>query len=188
MNNFLDPAILFFIFGVLAGFAKSNLEIPQPIARFLSLYLLMALGLKGGFALYESGFTTEVITSLGGAIFMAILVPSIGYLILSQKLKKLDAAAVAATYGSISAVTFITASQNLDELGIHYGGHMAAAMALMESPAIIFAIIIASKIRSEQQTHDIARPSLGKIFHESFTDGGQLLPLNKSIENGANTS
>mgnify|MGYP001018274082 CR=1 FL=1 len=96
MNNFLDPAILFFIFGVLAGFAKSNLEIPQPIARFLSLYLLMALGLKGGFALYESGVTTEVITSLGGAIFMAILVPSIGYLILSQKLKKLDAAAVAA--------------------------------------------------------------------------------------------
>ena len=119
MNNFLDPAILFFIFGVLAGFAKSNLEIPQPIARFLSLYLLMALGLKGGFALYESGITTEVITSLGGSIFMAILVPSIGYLILSQKLKKLDAAAVAATYGSISAVTFITASQSLDELGIH---------------------------------------------------------------------
>ena len=70
MNNFLDPAILFFIFGVLAGFAKSNLEIPQPIARFLSLYLLMALGLKGGFALYESGVTTEVITSLGGAIFV----------------------------------------------------------------------------------------------------------------------
>jgi hypothetical protein len=181
MNNFLDPAILFFIFGVLAGFAKSNLEIPQPIARFLSLYLLMALGLKGGFALYESGITLEVLTSLGGAIFMAILVPLLGYLVLSQKLKKLDAAAVAATYGSISAVTFITASQNLDDLGIHYGGHMAAAMALMESPAIIFAIIIANKIRSHHQPESETRPTLGKIFHESFTDGGQLLLLGSMV-------
>ena len=181
MNNFLDPAILFFIFGVLAGFAKSNLEIPQPIARFLSLYLLMALGLKGGFALYESGIKSEVLTSLGGAIFMAILVPLLGYLVLSQKLKKLDAAAVAATYGSISAVTFITASQNLDDLGIHYGGHMAAAMALMESPAIIFAIIIANKIRSHHQPESETRPTLGKIFHESFTDGGQLLLLGSMV-------
>ncbi|QDC80785.1 sodium-dependent bicarbonate transport family permease [Candidatus Methylopumilus universalis] len=181
MSNFLDPAILFFIFGVLAGFAKSNLEIPQPIARFLSLYLLMALGLKGGFALYESGITSEVLTSLGGAIFMAILVPLLGYLVLSQKLKKLDAAAVAATYGSISAVTFITASQNLDDLGIHYGGHMAAAMALMESPAIIFAIIIANKIRSHHQPESETRPTLGKIFHESFTDGGQLLLLGSMV-------
>ena len=181
MNNFLDPAILFFIFGVLAGFAKSNLEIPQPIARFLSLYLLMALGLKGGFALYESGITTEVLTSLGGAIFMAIFVPLMGYYTLSRYLKKLDAAAIAATYGSISAVTFITASQNLDELGIHYGGHMAAAMALMESPAIIFAIMIANKIRTQHQPQDATQPSLGKIFHESFTDGGQLLLLGSML-------
>ena len=181
MNNFLDPAILFFIFGVLAGFAKSNLEIPQPIARFLSLYLLMALGLKGGFALYESGITTEVLTSLGGAIFMAIFVPIMGYFILSRYLNKLDAAAIAATYGSISAVTFITASQNLDELGIHYGGHMAAAMALMESPAIIFAIMIANKIRTYQDPQRSGQPSLGKIFHESFTDGGQLLLLGSML-------
>ena len=69
VNNFLDPAILFFVFGAFAGLIKSNLEIPQPIARFLSLYLLMALGLKGGFALQKSGFTQEIGLALGLAIF-----------------------------------------------------------------------------------------------------------------------
>jgi hypothetical protein len=149
MNIFLDPAILFFIFGLLAGFARSNLEIPPAISKFLSLYLLMALGLKGGFALYESGVNSEVALSLIAAIFLAILVPVMGYFILSKKLKPLDAAAIAATYGSISAITFITASQSLDQSSIHYGGHMTAAMALMESPAIIFAIITANRIRAK---------------------------------------
>jgi len=176
MNILLDPAILFFIFGVLAGFVKSNLEIPPAISRFLSLYLLMALGLKGGFALHESGFTTEIALSLLAAVFLAILIPIIAYTILKTKLKPLDAAAIAATYGSISAVTFITTTQILDFSGISYGGHMAAAMALMESPAIIFAIIIANNIRSKNlSTAKSKHASLSKILHESFTDGGQLL-------------
>ena len=183
MNIFLDPAILFFIFGVLAGFAKSNLEIPPAISRFLSLYLLMALGLKGGFALYESGINAEVGLSLIAAIFLAILVPIMGYFILSKKLKPLDAAAIAATYGSISAVTFITASQSLDQAGIHYGGHMAAAMALMESPAIIFAIIMANRIRAKknQNSSHSSSTSVSKILHESFTDGGQLLLIGSMV-------
>jgi len=183
MKIFLDPAILFFIFGVLAGFAKSNLEIPPAISRFLSLYLLMALGLKGGFALYESGINAEVGLSLLAAIFLAVLVPVMGYFILSKKLKPLDAASIAATYGSISAVTFITASQSLDQAGIHYGGHMAAAMALMESPAIIFAIIMANRIRAKEQKGAAGNSStpLSKILHESFTDGGQLLLIGSMI-------
>ena len=86
MTNFLDPAILFFIFGVFAGSVKSNLEIPPQISRFLSLYLLMALGLKGGFALHKSGFTNEIAFSLGLAVFLAVLIPIIGYLILRTKL------------------------------------------------------------------------------------------------------
>jgi hypothetical protein len=183
MKIFLDPAILFFIFGVLAGFARSNLEIPPAISRFLSLYLLMALGLKGGFALYESGINAEVGLSLISAVFLAVLVPMMGYFILSKKLKPLDAASIAATYGSISAVTFITASQSLDQAGIHYGGHMAAAMALMESPAIIFAIIMANKIRARehQTSNSAASTSLTKILHESFTDGGQLLLIGSMV-------
>ncbi|CAM3730745.1 sodium-dependent bicarbonate transport family permease [Polynucleobacter arcticus] len=186
MANFLDPAILFFIFGAFAGAVKSNLEIPQPISRFLSLYLLMALGLKGGFALHKSGFTTEIALSLGLAIFLAILIPLIGYRILRTKLNTFDSAAIAATYGSVSAVTFITATQYLNQFDIPYGGHMAAAMALMESPAIILAIVLANKARSshaiQTETQSQHQPvGLSKILHESFTDGAQLLLLGSML-------
>jgi len=180
MSNFLDPAILFFVFGAFAGAVKSNLEIPQPIARFLSLYLLMALGLKGGFALHKSGFTLEIILALGLAVFLAIIIPLIGYLILRTKLNNYDAAAIAATYGSVSAVTFITATQALDQYGIAFGGHMAAAMALMESPAIILAILLANKARASA-TNSKQSVGMSKIFHESFTDGAQLLLLGSMI-------
>jgi len=182
MPSFVDPAILFFVFGMLAGLLRSNLEIPPQIARFLSLYLLMALGLKGGFALAQSGMTTEVVLSLGAALVMAILVPMLGYLTLRQFLNGFDAAAIAATYGSVSAVTFITAVQYLDTHGISFGGHMAAAMALMESPAIVLAVVLANHAR---QTAAIkasgavaaGNAPLGRILHEALTDGAQLLLL-----------
>ena len=177
MTILLDPTILFFIFGIFAGLVKSNLEIPQPISRFLSLYLLMALGLKGGFALNKSGFAPEIAISLGLAITLAIAIPLLSYNLLKQRLDKLDAAAIAATYGSISAVTFITTVQVLDQVGISYGGHMAAAMALMESPAIIIAIILANRNRQERSNNKSGHTPLGKVLHESFTDGGQLLLL-----------
>ena len=184
MTNFLDPAILFFIFGVFAGTVKSNLEIPPQISRFLSLYLLMALGLKGGFALHKSGFTSEIALSLGLAVFLAIIIPIIGYCILRRKLSAFDAAAIAATYGSVSAVTFITATQYLDQFNIDYGGHMAAALALMESPAIILAIVLANKARALMSPDPAAKhepTGISKILHESFTDGAQLLLLGSMI-------
>lgn len=193
MHAFLDPAILFFVFGVLAASVKSNLEIPPAISRFLSLYLLMALGLKGGFALAHSGFTPEVATSLGSAVALAVVIPLIGFVVLKNFLSGFDAAAVAATYGSVSAVTFVTAVQYLDNNGIAFGGHMAAAMALMESPAIILAVIFANSLRQQSTAqanltvqHGVAvlgtagsgpSHSLKKILHESFTDGAQLLLL-----------
>ncbi len=179
MHNLLDPAILFFVLGVLAGAVRSNLEIPPAISRFLSLYLLMALGLKGGFALSQSGLTREVLTSLGAAVALAVIIPLIGYAILRRLLSGFDAAAVAATYGSVSAVTFVTAVQYMDNQGIAYGGHMAAAMALMESPAIIMAVILANRLRQQSTPHAGSRPStpVGKILHESFTEGAQLLLL-----------
>ena len=180
MSNFLDPAILFFVFGAFAGAVKSNLEIPQPIARFLSLYLLMALGLKGGFALHKSGFTLEIGLALGLAIFLAIIIPLMGYLILRTKLNNYDSAAIAATYGSVSAVTFITATQALDQYGITFGGHMAAAMALMESPAIILAILLANRARASA-TNSKQSVGMSKILHESFTDGAQLLLLGSMV-------
>lgn len=181
MQSFFDPAILFFVFGILAGSLRSNLEIPPQISRFLSLYLLMALGLKGGFALAQSGMTADVLISLGAALGMAILVPVLGYLMLRRFLNGFDAAAIAATYGSVSAVTFITAVQYLDTHGISFGGHMAAAMALMESPAIVLAVVLANHARQKAAT--LAGPGqapagdapLGRILHEALTDGAQLL-------------
>ncbi len=176
MQSFLDPAILFFVFGMVAGLVKSNLEIPPPISRFLSLYLLMALGLKGGFALADSGLTSEVAVSLGAALLLATVVPLMGYLLLRRFLNGYDAAAIAATYGSVSAVTFITAVQYLDTHAIEYGGHMAAAMALMESPAIILAVVLANLVRKREGAATTST-SMGKILHESVTDGAQLLLL-----------
>ena len=187
MQNLIDPAILFFIFGVLAGTVKSNLEIPPAISRFLSLYLLMALGLKGGFALSQSGLTANVGISLAAAVGLAIVIPLIGYTLLRRFVSGFDAAAVAATYGSVSAVTFVTAVQFLENQDIAYGGHMAAAMALMESPAIILAVVFANSLRQKAAKGAVgtvdgaqapkASVSVGKILHESFTDGAQLLLL-----------
>ena len=114
MQNLFDPAILFFVVGVLAGAMKSNLEIPTAISRFLSLYLLMALGLKGGFALSHSGLTANVGISLGAAMALAIGIPLMGYWFLRRFVSSFDAAAVAATYGSVSAETFVTAVQYLE--------------------------------------------------------------------------
>lgn len=177
MSNFLDPAILFFIFGVFAGMVRSNLEIPRSIAKFLSLYLLMALGLKGGFALSRSGITSEILLSLLAAMFMAAVVPLIGYQFLKNRISRYDAAAVAATYGSISAVTFVTAIQFLEHRGYTPGGHMAVAMVLMETPAIMVAILLANALR-QQQVGAKAQPfTLKNLLHESFTDGAQLLLL-----------
>ena len=198
MQNLLDPAILFFVFGILAGTVKSNLEIPPAISRFLSLYLLMALGLKGGFALAHSGLTSEVGAGLAAAIALAVTIPLLGYQVLKRFVSGFDAAAVAATYGSVSAVTFVTAVQYLENQNIAYGGHMAAAMALMESPAIIMAVVFANTLRqTAAQTAGVQLQangsatlagapakggvSMGKILHESFTDGAQLLLLGAMV-------
>ena len=175
MQNILDPAILFFIFGVFAGAVRSNLEIPPAITKFLSSYLLMALGLKGGFALQKSGLTIDIAKTLSIAVLLAIIVPILGYFFLKKKLNNYDAAAIAATYGSVSAVTFITASQFLDLNQISYGGHMAAAMALMESPAIILAVILANAAKSNKKGSSL------NLLHKSFTDGAQLLLIGAMI-------
>lgn len=180
MQTLLDPAILFFVFGVFAGAVRSNLEIPKPIATFLSLYLLMALGLKGGFALAKSGVTLSVAVSLAAAVMMAFVVPVLGYLFLRRFVARFDAAAVAAAYGSVSAVTFVTAMQVLENAGLEFGGHMAVAMVLMESPAIIVAVLIANTLRHSSGSQAPAtdgETTIGKIIHESFTNGAHLLLL-----------
>ena len=180
MSGLGDPAVLFFGVGIVAAAVRSNLEIPPAVSRFLSLYLLMALGLKGGFALAHSGLTAEVARTLGAALALAVLIPAAAYALLARQLSPFDAAAIAATYGSVSAVTFITATSHLERLSIGYGGHMAAAMALMESPAIVMAVVLANMARRrEGPTASTGSPRIGlaRVLHESFTDGAQILLL-----------
>lgn len=171
MNILLDPAILFFVFGIFAGLVKSNLVIPEQISKFLSLYLLMALGIKGGVALSKSGFTPEIILVIGLGLFLALAIPALSYLVLKKFLNGYDSAAVAATYGSVSAVTFVTATQYLGTQGIEFSGVMSAVMALMESPAIIMAVALAAMYRATSTV------SVKEVLHESFTDGAHLLLL-----------
>ena len=185
-TTLLDPAILFFFLGILAALVRSNLEIPAPIAKFLSLYLLMAIGIKGGVALSVSGIHPQMMIGLAIALFMAFLVPLYTFPLLRRKLDGFNAAAIAATYGSVSAVTFIAAGQFLDNQGIEYGGYMAVALVIMEAPAVIMAVALAAMTRASlaKQSAGTAAMnvrkndgafSLKNILHESFTDGAIFL-------------
>jgi hypothetical protein len=146
MMPLLDPAVLFFAVGLLAGVLRSDLEVPPQVARFLSLYLLMALGLKGGFALSAGGLPADGLAAIGLALVMATGVPLAGWWLLRRVAAPADALAVAAAYGSVSAVTFVTAHQQLEQLGLPPGGHMTAAMVLMESPALLIALMLRSRL------------------------------------------
>ena len=181
----LDPSILFFFLGIFAALVRSNLEIPAPIAKFLSLYLLMAIGIKGGVALSVSGIHMQMMIGLAIALLMAFLVPLYTFPLLRRKLDGFNAAAIAATYGSVSAVTFIAAGQFLDSQGTTYGGYMAVALVIMEPPAVIMAVALAAMTRASAAKDDentaanigknVNKFSLKNILHESFTDGAILL-------------
>jgi len=177
MQNLLDPAILFFVFGCFAGFIKSNLEIPRSTVKFLSLYLLMALGLKGGFALAKTGLSHELMFSMFIALVMSFLVPALGYWFLKNRISKFNAAAIAASYGSVSAVTFVTAIQYMEQNQLNPNAYMAIALVIMDSPAIIMAVLLASMLRHQQNSSNTSGPSVKNILHESFTDGAHLLLL-----------
>lgn len=179
LSNVLNPPILFFFLGTLAVFVGSDLEVPQPIPKFLSLYLLMSIGFKGGVELNHSGLTTYVAWSLGAAIFMAAFVPFYSFFVLRRKLDVPNAAAIAATYGSISAVTFIAATSFLSQLKIDYSGHLVAAMALMESPAIIVGVALARKYggRGESNTESNWR----ELWRDAFFNGSVFLLIGSLI-------
>ncbi|MGV0102886.1 sodium-dependent bicarbonate transport family permease [Nostoc sp. DSM 114167] len=171
VSNILNPPILFFFLGMTAIFVKSDLEIPPPVPKLLSLYLLFAIGFKGGVELIKSGLNQEVILTLLAAMLMACVVPIYTFFILKWKLDTYDAAAIAATYGSISAVTFITAGAFLTELGIQYDGYMVAALALMESPAIIVGLILVSIFTADEKREF----AWSEVLQEAFLNSSVFL-------------
>lgn len=177
LENLTNPALLFFVLGIVSVYLKSDLEIPANSSKFISLYLLFAIGFKGGQELSHEAFTSEIGWSMVFGMFLSSLIPFYTFFILKRKLNVFDAGAIAASYGSVSAVTFVTAVSYLESLQLNIHGHMVAIMALMESPAIIMGLVLISvfnKVESEKIKKRIA------IKH-SFTNGSVLLILGSLI-------
>jgi len=184
-SSLVDPAILFFFFGMFAGTIRSNLEIPAAVAKLCSLYLLLVVGFKGGVSLAAHGFSATMGLALLAAALLSLAIPAWSFLVLRGRIGPFDAAAIAATYGSVSAVTFITASAYAEQHALGAGGYMAVALVLMESPAIIMAVLLANLVRSRVSVGSMAvNPvvdgtplTVRKVLHEAFTDGAHLLLL-----------
>lgn len=176
-ETLLSPPILFFFLGMGAVWLRSDLRLPDQIAKFLSIYLLLAIGFHGGVELSHSGLTPEVIRIMVVAGLAATFIPIWSFFILRRWLDVYNSAAIAATYGSISAVTFVTAIAVLQSVGLEYSGHMVAAMAVMESPAIIVGVLLArhfGKSAVEGESED-QPTSWGEILREAFVSGPVVL-------------
>lgn len=172
--NLTSPPVLFFLLGAIAVAVRSDLDFPEPVPKLLSMYLLFAVGFKGGAGLRESGLSFEVVFTLAAAMLMAGLVPLIAFTFLRRILPVIDAAAVAAAYGSVSAVTFITAAAFLQRSGVPYSGHMIACMAMMESPAIIIGILLYRRLGNPGSS---PATGLKHLLHEACLNGSVLLLL-----------
>lgn len=172
-ENLTNPALLFFILGITAVLIKSDLEIPQNSSRFIALYLLFAIGFKGGQELSHEHMNGEIIWSMVFGLVLSALIPFASFFLLRIKLNVSDAAATAAAYGSVSAVTFVTAISFLEFHKVHSDGHMVAIMALMESPAIIVGLIMLTIFRKEEQ----GTFQFGSILKHALTNGSVVLIL-----------
>jgi hypothetical protein len=171
IDNLTNPALLFFVLGIVAVYLKSDLEIPANSSKFISLYLLFAIGFKGGQELSHEEFTIEIGWSMLFGVAISSIIPLYTFFILKRKLNVFDAGAIAAAYGSVSAVTFVTAVSYLESQQLSLHGHMVAIMALMESPAIIIGLILIS-IFNKDEFNKINKRT---VIKHSFTNGSVLL-------------
>ncbi len=176
-ENLTNPALLFFILGIVAVKLKSDLEIPPNSSKFISLYLLFSIGFKGGQELAHSEFTLEIVWSVLFGILIALIIPIYSFFILRRKFNVFDAGAIAAAYGSVSAVTFVTAASFLEIQHMEFSGHMVAVMALMEAPAIIVGVILIRMFDKKKETNT----SLISLIKHSFTNGSVLLILGSLV-------
>lgn len=177
ISNITNPAFMFFGLGILAVKIKSDLEIPQNSSKFISLYLLFSIGFKGGQELSHEAFSWEILNTLLFGLIISVLIPIYTFFLLKWKLNVYDSAAIAAAYGSVSAVTFVTAVSYLESQSLELRGHMVATMALMESPAIIMGLILLS-VYKKDQGNSVSKSGLIK---HSFTNGSVLLILGSLV-------
>ena len=175
IDNLTNPALLFFILGIIAVLVKSDLEIPPNSSKFNSLYLLFAIGFKGGQELSHETFNTEIAASMLFGIGISMAIPIYTFFLLKKQLNPYNAAAIAAAYGSVSAVTFVTAVSFLEIQHLQLQGHMVAIMALMESPAIIVGLLLLT-LSKEVDSKELAIKKRTVLKH-AFTNGSVLLIL-----------
>ncbi|MCX5946928.1 MAG: sodium-dependent bicarbonate transport family permease [Cyanobacteria bacterium] len=188
LQNLVSAPVLFFFLGVLAVIVGSDLEIPSPLPKLFSLYLLLAIGFKGGLELAHSGLGSQVLLTIGAAVLMSLLVPISSFLILRTRMDVYNAAALAASYGSISAVTFITAQSFLNVLHLDFDGFMVAALALMESPAIVVGVLLAKLGMPAIDAHAGAQPGAKagglrwrEVLQEAFLNGSVFLLIGSLV-------
>lgn len=179
ISNLSNPTLLFFILGIAAALVRSDLEIPASSSKFISLYLLFAIGFKGGQELAHSVINAEIIYSILFGLAIATVIPLYSFYILKKRLSIDDSGAVAASYGSVSAVTFVAAISFLEMQKAVSGGHMVAVMAMMEAPAIIVGVMLIMRYTNDRQPCN--RVSLHSVIHHAFTNGSVLLIMGSLI-------
>ena len=174
IQTFTSPVVLFFVLGLLAAFGRSDLAIPEAIAKGMSLYLMAAIGLKGGVAVAKSGVSTGVLGALALGIAASFTLPLLANLLLRTfgRLDRVNAGAVAAHYGSVSVVTYVTAVEILSASAMAPQGFMVAVLAAMETPAILTGLLLARGLAGGEREQ-----SKGELLHEVFLNASVVLLL-----------
>ncbi len=190
-SNLLIPAVLFFALGVIARVIKSDLRFPPDLAKVLSIYLLMAIGLHGGYELGKADLATAM-NAIFWALILGFSMPIIGYLtlVVTRKVSPMDAAAISAHYGSVSAGTFLTAIAFLDNSQVTYESYPLIMLAVMESPAIIVGLLLAAMARKQLAAKnpkpadlddDNGGTKFSSLLHEAFTNGSVVVLIGSMV-------
>jgi hypothetical protein len=175
LSTLLSPIVLFFVLGLTAALLRSQMTVPEAFAKGLAIYLMMAIGLKGGVEMSKATLTPDVFGVAGLALALSFGIPFLAYALLRfvSKLSRIDAAATAGHYGSISIVTFVAATQALQLTGIVSSGYMVAMAALMEVPAIMSALLLAR--RGMKKSGEAAGSESGELFREVFLNASVVV-------------
>jgi hypothetical protein len=176
LENLTNPALLFFALGILSVKVKSTLSIPEGASRFIAIYLLFSIGFKGGQELSHGSIDGDMLLVIGIGLLSAVVVPVLTFFLLKRKLSTANAAAISAAYGSVSAVTFITAVAFLDQKNWDFGGHMVALMAMMEAPAIIVGVTLMRTFAKEG-----VQQKLTSLVAHAVTNGSVFLLLGSTL-------
>jgi hypothetical protein len=175
-HDLSNPTILFFLLGIVAVLIKSDLEIPESSFKFISLYLLFSIGFRGGQELQHSPWTSEISWSLVFGMAIAACIPLYSFFIIKKRVGVSNAAAIAAAYGSVSAVTLVAALSFLELQNLDFNGHMVAVMAFMEFPAIIVGVLLL-RIYENNDT----KFSLPELLRHSLANGSVLMIMGSLV-------